>query len=143
MAGGRLARVTAYWAGEGDYYTGRCLSSTGIRLHDGNCAVDPHIIPYGSVVDIAGVGKYVAVDTGSAVISREAAREAAHNEEERNALVIDLFFESRADGERFAASGPKYAAISWTSPTSTGSTAQVTHSLLADSNAGKLAGKQL
>ncbi len=129
----RLARVTAYWAGEGDYYTGKCLSSTGIHLHDGHCAVDPRIIPYGSVVEIAGVGRYVAVDTGSAVISREAAREAAHTTEERNALVIDLFFESRRDGERFAASGPKYAAISWTTPLAAGSTTSTpeTHSLIA------------
>jgi 3D (Asp-Asp-Asp) domain-containing protein len=141
----RLARVTAYWAGEGDYYTGKCLSSTGIHLHDGHCAVDPRIIPYGSVVEIAGVGKYVAVDTGSAVISREAAREAAHTTEERNALVIDLFFESRRDGERFAANGPKYAAISWTTPMAAGNTSTVseTHSLIADENSGRTSNKQL
>ena len=121
-AGERLARLTAYWSGEGDYYTGRGMSSTGIHLHQGHCAVDPRIIPYGSVVQITGLGKYLAVDTGSAVISREAAREAAHTPEERAALVIDLYFESRRDGERFAASGPKYAAISWSSPRSTAST---------------------
>jgi 3D (Asp-Asp-Asp) domain-containing protein len=130
----RLARVTAYWAGEGDYYTGKCLSSTGIHLHNGHCAVDPRIIPYGSVVSISGVGTYVAVDTGSAVISREAAREAAHTPEQRNALVIDLFFESRRDGERFANSGPKYAAISWTSPMATSTAASVpeSHTMIAD-----------
>jgi 3D (Asp-Asp-Asp) domain-containing protein len=121
-AGEHLARVTAYWAGEGDYYTGKCMSSTGIHLHNGHCAVDPRIIPYGSTVDIAGVGKYLAVDTGSAVISREAAKECARTPEERNALVIDVFFESRRDGERFANSGLKYAAITWTSPRSTAST---------------------
>jgi 3D (Asp-Asp-Asp) domain-containing protein len=127
----RLARLTAYWAGEGDYYTGRGMSSTGVHLHDGHCAVDPRIIPYGSVVDISGLGKYLAVDTGSAVISREAARETGHNSEERNALVIDLYFESRQDGERFAANGPKYASISWTPPRSTASTQDV-HSLAAE-----------
>ena len=105
-AGQRLARLTAYWSGEGDYYTGRGMSSTGVHLHDGHCAVDPRIIPYGSLVEIAGVGKYLAVDTGSAVISREAARETGHNPEERNALVIDIYFESRAEGERFSAGRP-------------------------------------
>ncbi len=124
-AGGRLARLTAYWAGEGDYYTGKCMSSTGIRLHDGHCAVDPRIIPYGSTVEIPGFGKYLAVDTGSAVISREAAKETARTPEERNALVIDLFFESRRDGERFAASATKYAQITWTAPRSTASTQDV------------------
>lgn len=112
----RLARVTAYWSGEGDYYTGRGISSTGIRLHGGHCAVDPRIIPYGSVVEIPGIGKYVAVDTGSAVISRTAARMTGKTKEERNALVVDLYFESEREGERFAARGPKYACISWSTP---------------------------
>ena len=98
ISGTRLARVTAYWAGEGDYYTGRCISATGVRLHDGHCAVDPSIIPYGSVVEIAGVGKYLAVDTGSAVISRTAAREGGRTAAERHALVVDLFFEDRERG---------------------------------------------
>jgi 3D (Asp-Asp-Asp) domain-containing protein len=117
VEGGRLARLTAYWSGEGDYYTGRGLSSTGIHLHNGHCAVDPRIIPYGSVVTIDGLGKYLAVDTGSAVISREAAKETGHNAEERAALVIDIYFESRADGERFSAGRAKFAKISWSSPT--------------------------
>jgi 3D (Asp-Asp-Asp) domain-containing protein len=68
---GRLARVTAYWPGE-DYYTNRRLSATGVRLRDGFCAVDSSIIPYGSVVTIPGLGDYLAMDTGTAVISRKA-----------------------------------------------------------------------
>jgi 3D (Asp-Asp-Asp) domain-containing protein len=142
-SGGRLARVTAYWASEGDYYTRHGISSTGIRLHDGLCAVDPRIIPYGSVVDIAGIGKYLAVDTGSAVISREAAREAAHTSSERNALVIDLYFESRADGENFASTAPKYASISWWTPGSTGHDAKAARDLFADENWSKIQNKPL
>ncbi len=115
-SGGRLGRVTAYWAGEGDYYTRRLISATGVSLHDGNCAVDPSIIPYGSVVEVAGVGKFLAVDTGSAVVSRKAARQNAHTIEERKALVIDLFFKTRQAGEAFAASTPMYAFISWRPP---------------------------
>ena len=142
-AGGRLARVTAYWAAEGDYYTERCISATGVRLHDGHCAVDPSIIPYGSVVEIAGVGKFLAVDTGSAVISRTAAREGGHTSEERNALVVDVFFESRVDGEKFAASASKYVSISWWTPTSTGMQAQAARSLFAEENWSKIQSKQL
>lgn len=141
--GGRLARVTAYWAGEGDYYTGRCISATGVRLHDGHCAVDPRIIPYGSVVEIAGVGKFLAVDTGSAVISRTAAREGGHTSEERNAIVIDLFFEDRDAGEKFAAAASKYASISWWTPTSMGMEAKAARSLFAEENWSKIQGKQL
>ncbi len=116
--GNGLARLTAYWSGEGDYYTRRHISSTGITLHNGHCAVDPTIIPYGSVVSIEGLGTYLAVDTGTAVVSRRAARESGHNRIERHALVVDLYFESRRDGERFAATGPKFATISWSAPAS-------------------------
>src|ERR1700692_2387330 len=98
---GRLARVTAYWPGE-DYYTNHKRSATGVRLRDGYCAVDPSIIPYGSVVTIPGAGDYVAVDTGTAVISRKSAKESGHNRKERSALVIDLYFASRRAGELFS-----------------------------------------
>ena len=140
--GGRLARVTAYWAGEGDYYTGKCISSTGVRLHDGHCAVDPSIIPYGSVVEIAGVGKYLAVDTGSAVISRTAAREAGHNSAERNALVVDVYFEDPRDGERFAAGSAKFVTISWWTPHSADAVARA-RSLFAEEDWTKIQSKQL
>jgi 3D (Asp-Asp-Asp) domain-containing protein len=111
----RLARVTAYWPGEvnGDYDTNCRLSSTGAHLRMGHCAVDPNVIPYGSVISIAGVGRFTAVDTGSAVVSRQAARLAAKTPEEEKALVVDLFFDNAADGEKFAATGPQYAAITW------------------------------
>ena len=142
-AAGRLARMTAYWAGEGDYYTGRCISATGVHLHDGHCAVDPRIIPYGSVVEIAGVGKFLAVDTGSAVISRTAAREGGHTFEERNAIVIDLFFESPSDGEKFAAAASKYASITWWTPTAMGTEAKAARSLFAEENWSKIQSKQL
>jgi hypothetical protein len=114
--------------GAGDYYTSRLMSSTGVSLHDGHCAVDPSIIPYGSVVEVAGVGEFLAVDTGSAVVSRKAARQDARTSEERKALVIDLFFKSRKAGEAFAARTPMYAFISWGAPTprSTFSSAPVT-----------------
>ena len=143
ISGGRLARVTAYWAGEGDYYTGKCISATGVRLHEGHCAVDPNTIPYGSVVEIAGLGKYLAVDTGSAVISRTAAREAGRTAAERGALVVDLFFEDRSEGERFAASAAKFVSISWWTPSSTGSQAKAARSLFADENWTKIQSKQL
>lgn len=134
---GRLARLTAYWAGEGDYYTGRGQSATGVRLHDGHCAVDPHIIPYGSVVEISGLGSYLAVDTGSAVISREAARATGHNAAERGALVVDIYFESRRDGERFAASGPKFATVTWRAPRTADNQTKEKTGLIAEQNWSK------
>jgi 3D (Asp-Asp-Asp) domain-containing protein len=135
--------LTAYWASEGDYYTRQGISSTGIHLHDGYCAVDPKIIPYGSVVTISGLGKYLAVDTGSAVISRTAAVETGRTSEERAALVIDLYFESRADGENFAASGPKFASITWETPNSAKHMSSDIHNMIAESDWNKLRNKQL
>ena len=135
--------MTAYWAAEGDYYTERCISATGVRLHDGHCAVDPNIIPYGSVVEIAGVGKFLAVDTGSAVISRTAAREGGHTSAERNAIVVDLFFQSRKEGEKFAAAASKFVSISWWTPTAKNSEARVARGLFAEEDWSKIQSKQL
>jgi 3D (Asp-Asp-Asp) domain-containing protein len=142
-AAAHLARLTAYWASEGDYYTERGLSATGIRLHGGHCAVDPTIIPYGSVVEIPGVGQFLAVDTGSAVVSRTAAREAGHTREERGALVIDLFFEHRSEGERFAANGAKFVSVSWWTPRETDRLAREARSLFAEEDWNKIYSKQL
>jgi 3D (Asp-Asp-Asp) domain-containing protein len=139
---GRLARVTAYWSGEGDYYTGRGMSATGVRLHDGHCAVDPNIIPYGSIVEIPGVGRYVAVDTGSAVIGRTAAREGGHTSAERGAIVVDVYFEDARDGERFESSAAKFTAITWWTPSTADLLARA-RSLFADENWTKIQSKQL
>jgi 3D (Asp-Asp-Asp) domain-containing protein len=130
---GALARITAYWTDE-DYYTSQHMSSTGVKLHEGHCAVDPSLIPYGSVVKIPGMGSYVAVDTGSAVVSREAAVGAAHNADEKNALVVDLFFENRHEAEEFAAHGPSYVAVSWKRPLTAADAPMNPRALPADSN---------
>jgi 3D (Asp-Asp-Asp) domain-containing protein len=106
-----LARVTAYWPGEGADYTARGLSSSGVQLRDGHCAVDPKVIPYGSMVKIAGVGEYVAVDTGPAVVSRRAARQAGRTSRERNALVVDVYCSSRSKARVFEANAPDFAVI--------------------------------
>ena len=109
----RLARVTAYWPEDGDYYTRRRMSSTGLSLRDGHCAVDPRVIPYGSTVKIPGVGEFVAVDTGSAVVSRRAARVVGRTSDERNALVVDVYCSSRSKARALVASAPRFAVISW------------------------------
>src|SRR5579871_6247593 len=47
---GRLARLTAYWTQE-DPWTAKHQSSTGVRLQENrDCAVDPKLIPYGSMI---------------------------------------------------------------------------------------------
>jgi len=108
-----LARLTAYWPEEGDSSTVRRMSSSGIRLRDGHCAVDPKVIPYGSVVKIPGIGEYVAVDTGPAVVSRRAARLAGRTSREQNALVVDVYCSNRTKARVFEATAPEFTDITW------------------------------
>jgi hypothetical protein len=86
-----LARVTAYWRGEGG--SGKA-AATGAQLREGHCAVDPNKIPYGSKV-MFDDGECTATDTGPAVIKRNAARSSGRSVVERNAIVIDRFFDSK------------------------------------------------
>src|SRR3954466_6958381 len=105
-----LARVTVYWASGGkgsDQWTRRHICSTGARLRVGHCAVDPRRIPYGSKVTFPD-GTLVAVDTGGAVRSRKAARLLGRTATERNALVIDRFFETKQQALAWARRNPYF-----------------------------------
>ncbi|HEY5954329.1 MAG TPA: 3D domain-containing protein [Terrimicrobiaceae bacterium] len=111
-----LARVTVYWPEEGDFYTRNRQSSTGLRLRDGVCAVDPEVIPYGSVVHVPSIGPLLAVDTGSAVISRRAAKNAARTPEQRKAIVIDVFCSSRSKAKALIKRIEHFAVVTWQPP---------------------------
>jgi len=105
-----LARVTVYWASGGrgsDRWTRRHVCSTGVRLAAGHCAVDPRRIPYGSKV-ILPDATLLAVDTGSAVISRKAARRSGRTALERGALVVDRFFETKQQALSWAQRNPYF-----------------------------------
>ena len=108
-----LARVTVYWARGGhgsDRYTRQHRCATGARLRDGHCAVDPRRIPYGSKVMFPD-GICTAVDTGSAVMNRKAARKSGRSSAERNALVVDRFFETRQEALAWANSHPPFMSL--------------------------------
>jgi 3D (Asp-Asp-Asp) domain-containing protein len=108
-----LARVTVYWASGGggsDRWSRRHICSTGARLRAGHCAVDPRRIPYGSKVTFPD-GTCVAVDTGSAVVSRKAARRAGRTSFERSALVIDRFFETKRQALSWANEHPLFMSV--------------------------------
>src|SRR5581483_7937015 len=109
-----LARVTVYWARGGhgaDRYTRQHRSATGMKLHVGHCAVDPKKIPYGSRVVLPDGTTLSAVDTGSAVRNRKAARRAGRNPNERNAVVIDKFFETKQQALAWANSNPPFVNV--------------------------------
>jgi len=106
-----LARVTVYWRSEG---SGERASSTGARLREGHCAVDPRKIPFGSRV-VFDDACCVAVDSGPAVVSRKAARLSGRNSRERNALVIDRFFETKSKAMAWAENHPHFMTV-WITP---------------------------
>jgi 3D (Asp-Asp-Asp) domain-containing protein len=108
-----LARVTVYWASGGagsDRWSRRHICATGARLQAGHCAVDPRRIPYGSRVTLPD-GTLLAVDTGSAVVSRKAARRSGRTALERNALVIDRFFETKQQALSWAKRNPYFMLV--------------------------------
>ena len=100
-----IARVTSYSAGEGSKY-----ASTGQRLHSGHCAVDPKRIPYGSKVVFPDCA-CTAVDTGPAVISRRAARACGRTASQRNAIVVDRFFETKREAIAWTNTHPHFMTL--------------------------------
>ncbi len=86
-----LARVTVYWPREG---SGANAAWNGARLNEGHRAINPKKIPYGSKV-VFHDAECLAVDTGPDVVNRKAARLCGRNQSERNAIVIDRFFEAK------------------------------------------------
>jgi hypothetical protein len=115
-----LARVTVYWARGGhgsDRYTRQHKSATGQHLQQGHCAVDPRRIPYGSRVVLPDGTTLRAVDTGSAVQNRKAARRSGRTINERNAIVIDKFFETKRQALTWASSNPPFVSVKVIPPT--------------------------
>jgi 3D (Asp-Asp-Asp) domain-containing protein len=113
-----LARVTVYWASGGsgsDNCTRQHIAASGARLRAGHCAVDPHRIPYGSKV-VVGDTTCLAVDTGKHVVSRRAARKAGRTTTERNAIVIDRFFETKGQALAWASRNPHFMTVRIVSP---------------------------
>lgn len=110
-----LARITVYWAkGPGtDHWSRKFKSATGVRLKPGHCAVDPRKIPYFAKIQIGGVGKFLAVDTGSDVVNRKAARRLGRTKKEKSALVVDLFYTTREQALAAAQQLPRFAMVSW------------------------------
>ena len=117
----QLARVTVYWASGGggsDRLTRQHKAATGCRLRDGHCAVDPRHIPYGSKVVLADGSTLAAVDTGTAVRNRKAARKSGRTASERNAVVIDRFFETKSQALKWAKTHPLFMPIQVVAPNS-------------------------
>jgi 3D (Asp-Asp-Asp) domain-containing protein len=107
-----LARVTTYWAGEGHKY-----ASTGQRLRSGHCAVDPKRIPYGSKV-VFPDRACTAVDTGTAVISRKAARLCGRTASQLKAIVVDRFFETKQEAMAWTRAHPHFMTLQIVRPRS-------------------------
>jgi 3D (Asp-Asp-Asp) domain-containing protein len=107
-----LARVTVYWHGEG---SGANAAWNGARLRDGHCAVDPKKIPYGSKVVFHDM-ECVAVDTGPDVVNRRAARSCGLSAAERNAIVIDRYFDTKEKALAWAKANPHFMTVQILTP---------------------------
>lgn len=114
-----LARVTVYWKGE----SGSRASWNGARLHDGHCAVDPKRIPYGSKV-VFPDATCLAVDTGTDVVSRKAARSTGRSAAQKEAIVIDRYFDSKADAMAWVSRNPHFMTVKVQPPESRKARAQ-------------------
>ena len=108
-----LARVTVYWHGKS---SGRSAAWNGARLREDNCAVDPKKIPYGSKV-IFGDAECMAVDTGPDVVKRKAARSLGRTSVERNAIVVDRFFDTKQRALAWATTNPHFMMLRVQRPT--------------------------
>ena len=102
-----LARVTVYWPGEG---SGKSAAWNGARLREDHCAVDPKTIPYGGKV-IFGDSECMAVDTGPDVVKRKAARSLGRSTAERNAIVVDRFFDTKQRALAWANANPHFMIV--------------------------------
>jgi 3D (Asp-Asp-Asp) domain-containing protein len=107
-----LARVTVYWHSKGPQQRA-CFN--GVRLRGGHCAVDPRRIAYGSKVLFADK-VCLAIDTGPDVISRRAARLVGRTVSERNAVVIDRFFDTREQALAWARTHPHFITVRVVTP---------------------------
>ncbi len=109
FAGDRIAfaRVTVYWPGEG---SGRSAAWNGAQLREDHCAVDPKKIPYDSKVTF-GDGECMATDTGPDIVKRKAARSLGRTPAERNAIVIDRFFNTKQRALAWAYANPHFMMV--------------------------------
>ena len=101
-----IVRVTTYWRDEGQLRA----ASDGRCLRNGHCAVDPKKIPYGSKI-VLGDEELVAVDTGPAVVCRKAARLSGRTAAERHAVVVDRYFETKAQALAWETSHPHFVRV--------------------------------
>src|SRR2546430_3102843 len=106
-----FARVTTYWREEGQLRA----AWNGARLRNGHCAVDPKKVPYGSRIQL-GDEDLIAIDTGPAVVSRKAARLSGRNAAERNAVVVDRYFETKSQAVAWEKSHPHFMKMRVLSP---------------------------
>ena len=108
-----LARVTVYWASGGrgsDSHTRRHKSSTGVRLRVGHCAVDPRRDP------LRQQSRFVRRRLHRSRYRRrthhsQSARRAGRTASERNALVIDRFFETKRQALSWANAHPAFMTV--------------------------------
>lgn len=110
-----FARITVYWHRGG---SGERACWNGTQLHSGHCAVDPKKIPYASKV-VFPDATCVAVDSGPNVVNCKAARSCGQNATERNAIVIDRFFDTKQEALVWSKAHPRFMTVRILTPDAT------------------------
>lgn len=99
-----IARITFYYPNEAK---SGFKSAKGDRLIPWkSAAVCFRTIPYGSKIKVPGLGNFIAQDTGSAVISRKAAKKFG-----KNVPVIDICVTDRKELKRISQEFPKFVEV--------------------------------
>jgi hypothetical protein len=109
-----LARVTVYWASRDAKQ--QQAAYNGAQLRPGHCAVDPDKIPYGSKVLFADGAECKAIDTGPAVVNRQAARLSGRNAIQRDAIVVDRYFDTKEQALAWADTNPHFMTLRVVTP---------------------------
>jgi hypothetical protein len=128
-----LARVTVYWASSDAKQ--QQAAYNGARLRSGHCAVDPARIPYGSKVVFGDGDECKAIDTGPAVVSRKAARLSGRNAAQRDAIVVDRYFETKGEALAWADTHPHFMTLQVVAPGSKKRSLPEHNTMLTQTNA--------
>ena len=105
-----FARVTTYWREEGEFRA----AWNGARLRMAT-AQSTRKNPLWQQDSTRGRGTY-SRDTGPAVVSRKAARRSGCNAAERNAVVVDRYFETKSQAVAWEKSHPHFMKVRVLSP---------------------------
>jgi hypothetical protein len=102
-----VARVTTYSRNDGS----RKAAANGAKLNESHCAVDPKKVPYGSKIKFDDGSECTAMDTGPAVKKGKAAKASGRTAVQRNAIVVDRYFDNKQKAAAWRKTHPHFMKV--------------------------------